>query len=77
MQYIRGLWLPFDIPPYLTSLLGGWRIRAFNELGRKVWRMVPTAVCWALCLERNNWVFDNYAEPSYKVYKRVEENGIF
>lgn len=56
----------------VLSVLSSWRTNAFNTKGKKIWSMVPTAVCWVVLLERNNRVIESYVEPSIQVYRKVK-----
>lgn len=38
----------FIVPRSLMDLLQGWNLKAFNCFGRKLWKVVPDAVCWAI-----------------------------
>lgn len=57
----------------LRDLLFGWRSSALNAFGKKIWRLVPAAMCWVIWLERNNRVFKGHSKLDWRVYKRVKE----
>lgn len=60
----------------LGSLLG-WRTSAMSSFGKRLWSLVPAAVCWAIRLERNNRVFRGQSEPAWKVYRRAKDSILF
>lgn len=62
-------WVP---SPDVVSVLSSCQTNAFNLKGKEICQMVPTTVCWSVWLERNNRVFDNYAEPSFQVYRKAK-----
>lgn len=68
---MRDFGISLVFPMDLMALLTGWRITALSALGRRFWRLVPTAVCWAIWSERNSRVFDGRSEPTWKVFMRV------
>lgn len=41
----------------LMSLLNGWKTGALNSFGHRVWKLVPTAISWAVWRERNSRIF--------------------
>lgn len=43
---------------------------------KQIWPLVLAMVCWSIWLERNNQMFNDYDEPSYKMYKRAKEKVI-
>lgn len=55
------------------DLLLGWRSSVFNTFGKRIWRLVPATVCWAIWLEKNHRVFKGHSEPTWRVYRRVKE----
>lgn len=61
------------IPRDLISLVSGSRSRVFSKIGRDIWSLVLTSVMWALWLDRNSRVFNNYADPSFRVFLRAKE----
>lgn len=65
------------VPLDLGSLLLGWRNRALNAFGKRVWRLVPTAVCWAIWLERNNRAFKGHTKLTWKVCRKAKEFIVF
>lgn len=36
--------------------------------GKKIWRICISAIWWSLWLEWNTIIFENYVDPSYKMY---------
>lgn len=67
----------FIAPRNLMDLLLGWKLKAFNCFGKRLWKVVPAVVCWAVWNERNNRVFRGTVEPAYQVYRRVKDMIIF
>lgn len=49
----------------------------YQGIRQRIYRLIPTTMCWSLWQERNNRVFNDYVEPSYKVYKRAKESTMF
>lgn len=48
-----------------------------NAFGKRLWRLVPSAVGWEIWLERNNRVFQGRSEPAWKVYRQAREYMVF
>lgn len=67
---------PLDLSTLSAPLLS-WRLQAFSALGKRIWKLVLAAVCWALWRERNNWVFRGHAEPAFQVYRHSKELILF
>lgn len=74
---MRDFGISLVFPMDLMALLIGWRITAFSALGRRLWRLVPTAVCWVIRSERNNRAFYGRSEPTWKVLMRVKDFIVF
>lgn len=68
----RDFGVPF-IPPLGLSDLQGWCLKAFSILGKRIWKLVPAAVCWAVWRKRNNRVFKDQVELAYQAYRRAKE----
>lgn len=66
----------FIAPRNLMDLLLGWKLKAFNYIGKRLWRVVFAAVRWAVWKEGNNRVFRGNSEPAYQVYRRAR-HGYF
>lgn len=74
MKDFTMLWIS---PQDLLSLLISWRFIVFSVRGNLIWRLVPAAVIWSLLMEHNSHVFQDNAEPSFRVYRRVKDLVIF
>lgn len=74
---MRDFGIVFVAPSNLSALLQAWNVAAFSKLGKRIWKLVPAAICWSLWWERNNRVLRGYLEPAYQVYKRAKEMIIF
>lgn len=61
----------------LMGLISSWRTAALSPFGKRVWHLVPAAVCWAVWQERNRWVFDGYVQPAWQVYKKTKDLVVF
>lgn len=48
-----------------------------SVFGKRLWRWVPTMMCWEIWLEINNWFFPGYSEPAWKLYRRAKESILF
>lgn len=73
----RDFGMPIIAPSDLKGLLLSWRLSSFCAFGKRVWRVVPVAVCWAVWRERNNRVFTDHSEPAWQVYRRAKDLVIF
>lgn len=61
------------VPSDLRGLLSAWSHLALNAFGKRLWHLVPSAVSWAIWLERNDRVFKGHSEPTWKVYRQARE----
>lgn len=64
-------------PHNLIDLLLGWKLKAFNCFSKRLWKVVPVAVCWAMWRESKNQAFRGKLEPAYQVYRRSKDLVIF
>lgn len=48
-----------------------------SQFGKRLWSLVPAAVCWAIWWEMNNHVFRGQSEPAWKVYSRTRDSILF
>lgn len=67
----------FIAPQCIKDLLIGWKLNAFNVFGRRLWKVVSAAICWAVWSECNNRVFRGHSEPAYMMYRRSMDLIIF
>lgn len=74
--WLGVLWdfgMRWTIPPDLHPLFLSWKGKAFSMRGKRIWNLVPAAVCWSIWLERNRRISYGYAEPSFRVYQRTKD----
>lgn len=61
----------------IRGLMGGWSNPMLSCFGKWIWRLVPLVVCWAIWLERNNWVFKGHSKSAWEVYWRAKDFILF
>lgn len=69
--------MTFIAPMDLSSLLFSWGVTVLSLLGKRVWRLVPAAICWAIWRERNNQVFNGFSKPAWQMVRRAKELVVF
>lgn len=73
----RDFGITLEVPQDLMGLLEGWKISVFSEFGKRVWKLVPAVVCWAIWKERNNCVCNGQAEPTWQTYRWSKDMLLF
>lgn len=74
---LRDFGMNWIASPDVNSFLASWRSSAFISKGKMLWSMVSASIWWSVWKERNNRVFNNYAEPSSQVYKKAKSLLLF
>lgn len=60
-------------PGTLVDVILSWKLVQGLEKAKTLWNVMGLVVCWAIWLERNNRIFDNHAEPTHVVYRKVKD----
>lgn len=74
---MKDFWVTLTTPLNLTGLLQGWRLDVFNNMGKRIWKLVPAAECWEVWRERNTRVFKGHLDLEYQVYRWAKDLIIF
>lgn len=54
-----------------------WKIPTSSPKARLLWILILPSIYWTIWLEKNQRSFENYAEPSFKVFARAKDRCCF
>ncbi|OVA18907.1 hypothetical protein BVC80_8939g36 [Macleaya cordata] len=59
-------------PENTKDLLWAWNGCKFSKGGRKLWRLIPHAICWVLWKQRNEIIFDSKQSSFHERLIRIK-----
>lgn len=64
-------------PENFSHLVSTWRLPKSSKMEKGLWRLILPSICWPIWLERNQEIFKNYSEPSFKVFNKAIDKWSF